>query len=200
MQVLVRNAYGSPVKPSHVVESFWSEDCLIIGPTFPMTALLELNGDTGLSPFLVLDAKMAFYITLLEKSKTLATKNIGPLATVAAHIKSGAKICHNEDKKKFSQYVKEYLPQNPEAKDTSFDQVMVYNESTINPALWKKLKVGGQYLLASSKEPLTIEPNGKFKIIRSRWPQGYETKIGWKFDEEESGLENFEFARLKKMA
>lgn len=200
MQVLVKNNFGKPIRPQDVIESFWSDDCLLLGPTFPMTSLLEINDGTGPSPFLVLDAKMAFFIKQLTKSKTLAAKNLGPLATIGAHIVSGAKIAHTEDKKKFIQYVKEFLPTNPEVKETSFDQVIVYGESSINPTLWKKLKVGGHYLLATAQGPLVINPTGKFKMIRTTWPKGYETKFGWRFDEEDSGLENFEFTKLRKLA
>jgi hypothetical protein len=78
--------------------------------------------------------------------------------------------------------------------------VIVYGEASINPTLWKKLKVGGHYLLANSHEPLLITNVGKFKIIRSVWPKGYETKCGWRFDEVDSGLENFEFTKLRKLA
>lgn len=200
MQVLVRNTYGTYVRPSHVFESFWSNDCLFLGPTFPMTSLMELNDSTGLSPFLVLDAKMAFLIHQLETSKTLVTKNLGPLATIGAHLLSGAKIYHNVDKKKFAQYVKEYLPQNPEAKEKVWDQVIVFNEPKINPAFWQKLKIGGYYILATTKQSIELEVKGKFHIIKSKWPKGQETETGWRFSEEELGLEDLEFTKIRKVA
>lgn len=199
MQVLVKNIHGEYFKPLNVFESFWSKDCLFLGPTFSMTSLMELNDPTGLSPFLVLDAKIAFYIYQLDQSVTLLTKNLGPLGTIGAHLISGAKIFHNEDQKKMERYIKEYLLVSPVEKGGVIEQVVVYNEKKIDVNLWKKLRVGGTYLIASSKGPLELNIPGKFKAIKRAWPVGVETDYGWVFLDEEYGLENFEFAKIKKL-
>lgn len=199
MQVLVRNPHGSRFRPQNVVESFWSKDSLYLGPTFAMTSLLELNDPKGLSPFLVLDARIAFYIDQLELADSLITKNLGPLGTVGAHLKTNAKIYHNEDPRKFDRYVKEFLPENPVKEFKEVGEVIVYNETSIDKTLWSRLKKGGYYLIASGKEPLEIDPPGKFEVIKESWPAGMETEVGWRFVNEDLGLENFEFAKIRKL-
>jgi hypothetical protein len=166
MQVLVKNIHGAYFKPSNVFESFWSKNCLFLGPTFSMTSLMELTDPTSLSPYLVLDAKIAFYIYQLDLSETLLSKSLGPLGTIGAHLISGAKIFHNEDQKKMERYIKEYLLVSPVETGGVIEQVIVYNERKIDANLWEKLKIGGNYLIASSKEPLELEIPGKFTAIK----------------------------------
>jgi hypothetical protein len=200
MQVLVQNPYSTPIHQTHVYPSFWSESCLYLGSAFSMTSLMDMNNPLDLSPFLVLDAKMAFFISQLEKSSFLICKNLGPLGTIGSHIFSSSKIAHNEDQKKVARYVKEYFPASPLSSEGDLDQVIVYNESKIYQELWDKLRVGGTYLIASLKVPLEINLSGTFEAAKLSWPNGMSTEYGWRFFEDDWGLNEFEYAKLKKLS
>ncbi len=205
MQVLVKNPF-SPSKPEakNVIESFWSPDCLYLGAAFSMSSLMDPSEEVGLSPFLVLDAKIAFLISHLNPVQTTYARQLGPLGIVGAHIKTGSKFIHEEDQKKVSRYLDEYLPKDNQglvSQAEKYDQVVVYGENTINQVLWKKLEIGGYYLLATDKSGIKIDLNHEeFEAFGKLWPFGEATEFGWRFTEEEWGLNPYEFAKIKKLS
>lgn len=158
----------------------------------------------GLSPFLVLDAKIAFLISQINAAETTYAEQLGPLGLVGAKIKSGSKFVHLEDQKKLIQYMEEYLPKENQLITTEallYDQVVVFGSQTVNQELWKKLNVGGFYLLASDKGSIQIDlEHEEFEAFGKRWPFGGPTEFGWRFTEEEWGLSNFEFAKIRKLS
>lgn len=199
MQVLVKNPYAVALPAKNVTPSFWSDDCLYMQNTFSMTSLMELTDPLGLSPFLVVDARVGFSINLLKKGRSLLTRNIGALGAIGAHIISQSAITHHEDPKKFDQYVKEYLPHKVESGTEPYDQILCFNSKTIDPVYWNKLEVGGFYILATTEGSLTIKPPGKFEAFGKIWPKGMSTEFGWKFTEENIGLQGLEIAKIKKL-
>lgn len=203
MQVLIENPYA-PLKhrPLGLVPSFWSENAFYIGNHFSMGSLMEESTRFNLSPFAVLDARVAFLLGQVNKGTSILARNIGPLAVVVAHFDS-LSVTHNEDRKKVDSYLKEYLP--PKEVKVSpeldhYDQIVVFGECDIQDHLWEKLKVGGYYILASYSEGLQIsKPGTDFEAMGKIWPHGEATEFGWKFTEEELGLFGFEFCKLKKL-
>lgn len=165
-----------------------------------MTSLMELTDPLGLSPFLVVDARVGFTLYMLNKGRALYTRNAGALGALGAHIISGAAVTHNEDPKKFDQYAKEYLPHPVEVASEPYDQILCFNSKTIDPVLWNKLEVGGFYILATTESSLTINPPGKFEAFGKIHPKGMPTEFGWKFSEENIGLLGLEVAKIKKLS
>lgn len=158
----------------------------------------------GLSPFLVLDAKIAFLISQMETTPITYARNIGPLGLVGAYTKTNSKFIHNEDQIKIDRYVLEYLPKENHDLVTlaqTVDQVIVFGETIVNENLWKKLNVGGWYILATDKGSLKIELDyEEYEAFGKRWPFGESTEFGWKFKEEEWGLLNYEFLKIRKLS
>lgn len=205
MQVLVKNPYSpSKLEPKNVIESFWSADCLYLGANFSMSSLMDPSDLVGLSPFLVLDAKIAFLISQLNKVETTFARNLGPLGLVGASVHSGSKLVHEEDQKKVSRYLEEYLPkekQNILDQSKNYDQVVMFGESTIDQTVWKNLNVGGYYILASDKSAIQIDlEHEEFEAFGKLWPYGESTEFGWRFAEEEWGLSQYEFAKIRKLS
>jgi hypothetical protein len=204
MQVLIENPY-LPKLPEieHAIRSFWSDNCLYPTDKFAMSSLFELSDLVDLSPFLFLDAKVAFLLSYLRAGESCYARNIGVLGIIAGHFQTQSKFGHAEDSRKLLQYAAEYLPADKRSFTTSedtFDQIIVFGENTIARDLWSKLKVGGFFILASDKSPLTINLDpSEFEAFGRLWPYGMSTEFGWRFKEKEWGLENFEMAKIKKL-
>ncbi len=205
MQVLVKNPF-SPSKPEakNVIESFWGSDCLYLGAAFSMSSLMDPSEAVGLSPFLVLDAKIAFLISQMNVVDTTYARRLGPLGLVGAKIKTGSRFVHEEDQKKLSLYTEEYLLKDNQELTTQseqYDQVADFGSHIIDQDLWKKLKIGGFYLIASDKNSIQIDlEHEEFEAFGKRWPFGGPTEFGWRFKEEEWGLNNYEFAKIRKLS
>lgn len=167
-------------------------------PMFSMSSLMELSDPLGLSPFLVIDSKIAFLISQLTQVQNLYTRKIGALGVIAAHIYSGADIVHDEDPKKVERYSKEYLPHTFKMADDPYDEVVVHNESSIDPELWKRLKTGGFYIIGAKS--VTLNPPGEFEAFGKLWPTGESLEFGWKFNDEKTGLNDFEYYKIKKLS
>jgi hypothetical protein len=202
MQVLVKNHYAPCQLPlSQVVPSFWLEACLYPTGTFSMSSMMDPRDLLGLSPFLVLDAKVAFAISQLSPSALLYGKNLGPLGTLAAHLLSGCQLLPQEHPQKFARYLKEYLPPDEQqifSDSRAFDQVISLGENKLDLELWRELPVGGLYLMGGEKLELELA-GGDFEALGKLWPYGEATEFGWQFHEESLGLDNFHFCKLKKL-
>jgi hypothetical protein len=205
MQVLVKNPFSeSRLVPKNVIESFWSPDCLYLDAKFSMSSLTGPSDSVGLSPFLVLDAKIAFLISQLNAVATTYARSLGPLGLVGASILIGAKIVHEEDQKKVSRYLEEYVPRENQSitPDTkSYDQIVVFGGTRIDQNLWKQLNVGGYYLVASDKSAIEIDlEQEKFEAFGKLWPFGESTEFGWRFKEDQWGFTQYEFAKIRKLS
>ena len=137
---------------------------------------------------------------LLKKGESLCTRGMGSLGAIGAHIIAGGALNHSEDSKKIELYAKEYLPHKLETAVEPYDQVLCFNQKSIDPELWNKLKVGGYYIYASTEGSLSINPPGKFEAFGRIWPLGMPTEFGWKFKEDNAGLGGLEFAKIKKLS
>lgn len=203
MQVLVENPY-SPLdaRPLGLSPSFWSPSTYYFSPHFSMGNLMSESIKLGLSPYVVVDARVALFLSQLTKGTSVYTRNLGALGVVVAQFVS-LSVTHNEDSKKVANYLKEYITPKEMiiAPDLAlYDQVVIFGECDIQDHLWEKLKVGGYYLLASYSEGLQItRKKEEYAVVKMSWPQGKETEFGWRFDEEELGLFGFEFTKLKKL-
>lgn len=205
MQVLVKNPFSeSRLVPKNVIESFWSPDCLYLDANFSMSSLTGPSDSVGLSPFLVLDAKIAFLISQLNAVATTYARSLGPLGLVGASILTGSKIVHEEDQKKVSRYLEEYLPRENQSitPDTkSYDQIVVFGGTRIDQNLWKQLNVGGYYLVASDKSAIEIDlEQEEFEAFGKLWPFGESTEFGWRFKEDQWGFTQYEFAKIRKLS
>lgn len=200
MQVLVKNPFATALPAKNVTASFWSPDCLYMNSDFSMTSLMELTDPLGLSPFLVVDARVGFMLYLLKKGESLCTRGVGSLGAIGAHILSGGALNHSEDQKKIELYAKEYLPHKLEAATEPFDQVLCFNQKSVDVGLWKQLKVGGHYIFGTTEGQLSINPPGKFEAFGRIWPSGMPTEFGWKFNDDMAGLGGLEFAKIKKLS
>lgn len=200
MQVLVKNPNASPITAPGLTPSFWSEEVLFMGPMFSMTSLMELSDPLGLSPFLVIDAKIAFLLSLMNKGQSLYARKIGALGVVAAHIISGAGLTHHEEHKKVERYSSEYLKHSIPAAVAPYDQVVVFGETSVDPELWKQLKTGGTYIFGSTSVPMFVNPPGTFDALGKLWPEGLATEFGWRFNDDQWGLCDLEVYKLKKLS
>ncbi|WP_408095483.1 hypothetical protein ACJVC5_10610 [Peredibacter sp. HCB2-198] len=199
MQVLIENPQATiKNKPKSLLPSFWSSSMFYMGPTFSMTSLFDLSDPLGLSPFVSVDAKIAFMVALLDKGGAVLARNMGALGVVAIQF-SAETVTQNEDPKKITNYYQEYFSSEVNNPDlASYDQIIVFGVSNVIPELWKKLKPGGHYIFGT--EGSLEYPNPKtFEAIGTLWPEGEATEFGWKFNSEELGLVNFEVAKIKKL-
>lgn len=203
MQVLLKNPYaGIDLKDLDVFPSFWSEDCLFMGPRFSMSSLMQVSDPVGLSPYLILNSQIAFLLSLLEQRTTTLAHNLGPLGTVGAYLFTKNSMIYREDESKIKKYLGEYVPkdQGMPAVQTLPDQMIIFGENTIRQSLWEKLAVGGVFILGVSKQKITIDPTFKFEALGKLYPSGEATEFGWRFDDENIGMEEFEVVKLKKLA
>lgn len=196
MQILVKNTYGPELKLSDVKESFWSDDCLYMGDSFSLSDLMEQTDLVGLSPFYFLDPRVAFGLFQLKEG-SLYARGLGSVGTVAAFMMCKEGWCA-ENRDQILKNIKEYLPFNPLKDSKTYDQIMTFGEKKIDDQLWEKLKVGGFYYLSSTSGKIDLGDK-KFEAFGKLWPIGEATEFGWKFNSKVSGLENFEFAKVKKL-
>lgn len=197
MEVLVKNPFAQEINPADVSTSFWSSDCLYMGSRFSFSSLFGQTDPLSYSPFLVLDARIAFIISQAEKTDAYC-RGLGALGTIGVTVQTRSCVGHNEDKDKFQNYVKEYLPDDPSKNWQGYNQIITFGENRVDPALWNRLKVGGFYLMGA-EAPLSIQPGSSFEAFGKLWPVGEATEFGWLFQEEKWGLKNFEFAKIKKL-
>lgn len=194
MQVLVKNIYCADVKHG-LNPYFWDSDSFEIGPHFSMSSLLDLTDSLGLSPYFVLDAKLAFMISQLGKGN-IYIRGIGELASTAALMKAGNGYVSG-DQERLKKYISEYLPSDPLSVAETYQQVLTFGETDIDSSLWEKLSPGGFYYLGTRDSSLKLSA-GKFEAFGKLWPSGEPTEFGWRFGKETPELSGFEFAKIKK--
>lgn len=176
--------------------SFWSEECLYMDKDFSFGRAIGLTSALRFSPFLSLDPQVAFLIAQADQ-KVSFCRGIGALGAIGLHFFTRDKLIFGEESKKLDQYVSEYLLKNPFTSDIPFEQVVVFGDDQIDLELWKKLPVGGTYILGCNRN--TVRFSGiTFEAFGKLWPYGEATEFGWKFQEEELGLNNFYFFKIKK--
>jgi hypothetical protein len=198
MQVLVKNKYAQELEIENIHETFWDSNSYYMDENFTMSSIFELSDPLGFSPFYFLDPRVSFLISQMNWGGDLIIRGVGPIGTVAALGKVDRGM-HFEDQTKVNNTINEYLPKSNVETLLSYDQVVVFGEQKIDEVLWKNLRPGGFYLLGSITgkiNPLVdqYEPFGKM------WPLGMPTETGWKFNDSKSGLVEFEFTKLKKLA
>lgn len=202
MQVLLKNPLAVvKVKDLDLLPSFWSEECWFMGPRFSMSSLMEATDPLGLSPYLVVNAQVALLLSLLDKKETTLVQNLGPLGSVGVFLFTEGALIYREDESKVKQYLEEYVGADfslPEVQSFP-DQMIVYGENTIRMELWDKLQVGGTLILGSSR-PIMLDSSLNFEAVGKLYPLGEATEFGWRFDEENLGLEKFEIVKVRKLA
>lgn len=204
MQVLIKNPFfKSHLTTQHLIESFWSPHCLYPNENFALSSLMDLSDPLGFSPYLLIDARIAFATSQLVPGKSCYARQIGALGVLAAYFQTLGIFGHEEDDKKISLFQKEYLPQELQnfiSPQTTYEQVIVFGESMIDLQLWSKLKVGGFFILASDKTAITVNLAPEdFEAFGKLWPFGEPTEFGWRFKEAQWGLQNFNFMKIKKL-
>lgn len=197
MVVLIKNPFALEISSVGLEPSFWSSEHLIPGDHFSLSKSLGETLLVGYSPYLVLDAKVAFVISEAAK-KDAFCRGLGALGTVGVYVTTRCPVGHNENPEKFKSYVEEYLPADPTKNWQGYEQIITFGESSIDPELWSKLKVGGYYLLGS-QVPIVIKPGSLFEALGRPWPYGGPTEFGWKFNEVHFGLSHFEFVKIRKL-
>lgn len=202
MQVLVKNPQAQiDLKDLDIIQSFWSKDCYYMGPRFSMSSLMEATDPLGLSPYLILNAQIAYLLSLLDPKATTLTQNLGPLGTVGAFLFTGKSIIHREDEIKVAKYLKEYVPKDSgsiPAPQGLPDQMIIFGEHSIRKNLWDKLEVGGTFILGATQHKISIDPAYDFEAFGSLYPVGEATEFGWRINDENIGMEWFEVVKVKK--
>ena len=206
MQVLLENPFnplGSVT--DNVTQSFWSDNCLYMDSNFSINAMLKMTDPVGLSPFFILDARIALLISLVSKNSSLLTRGLGPQAVVACLSNFKSQLEHFENPQLIDKYLAEYFPKSYSININKIlrpKQIIIYNEIEIDLKLWEKLDIGGMYILGTtSKSPILNLSPSRFEAIGNLWPVGESTEFGWKFEtkNDELGLNGFEIHRLKKI-
>ena len=202
MQVLLKNPEAKEILIFEgIIPTFWSQNAFFITPDFSLSSFLNQSEELEYSPFLSLDARISFLVSQLAPNENIYAKKLGALGVIATHF-THKHIDHNEDALKLKHYAEEYLPQSLEMafKGTSYQQVIVFDEEDIDLALWRKLEVGGHYLVGSIKQDIAINlPPESFEAVGKLWPYGSATEFGWSFQEEDFGLKEFRFVKIKKI-
>ena len=197
MQVLVKNSFAQEIELRGAHESFWDPNVFYMDDNFSISELISLSDPLGFSPFYFLDPRMAFLISQLNKGGELFARGLGPIGTVAAMGKV-QKVMHTEDFHKVGKVIEEYLPEGNFQNLSNYDQVIVFGESEVDEILWNNLRVGGFYLIGSMGGSI-VYPKEAFEAFGKVWPIGSPTEFGWKFQDSLSGLNEFEFTKIKKL-
>lgn len=195
MQVLVKNIYCADLKSHGLNPYFWDSECFEIGPHFSMSSLLDLTDSLGLSPYFVLEAKMAFMVSQLGKGD-IYLRGVGALTATAALMKAGTGYVSG-DQESLKQYITEYLPADPITHKDSYQQVLTFGETEIDSSVWEKLRPGGFYFLGTDNKTMKLSDK-KFEAFGKLWPSGEPTEFGWRFGKETPELSGLEFAKIKK--
>lgn len=198
MQVLVKNSFSQVLTHNHLHPAFWDELCFYMDEKFSIPQLFESVDPFDLSPYFFLDPRVAFLISQMSLSGDAFIQGLGPVATVAALTKVDRGI-HTEDFAKTEKIIQEYLPKSNVTQLKTFNQIVVFGSNKVDEELWKNLLVGGFYLMGSITGPITV-PHFDFEAFGKLWPIGMPTEIGWKFNDQNSGLVNFEFCKIKKLS
>ena len=198
MQVLVKNKYAQELKIENLHESFWDSNSYYMDDNFTMSSIFELSDPLGFSPFYFLDPRVSFLLSQMNLGGDLIIRGVGPIGTVAALGKVDRGM-HFEDQTKVKNTINEYLPKSNVETLLSYDQVVVFGEQKIDELLWKNLRPGGFYLLGSITGKINPFVDG-YEPFGKMWPIGMPTETGWKFNDSKSGLVEFEFTKLKKLA
>lgn len=202
MQVLLKNPEAKEnLIFEGIIPTFWSQNAYFLSSDFSLATFLSQSETFKYSPFLSLDARISFLISQLSSSLATYARNLGALGVVALRF-THQNIEHNEDPQKVKHYAEEYLPENSKIafKGPSYQEVVVFNEQSIDLALWGKLEVGGYYLLGSIDQDITINLSSDcFEAVGRLWPFGEASEFGWIFCEEDYGLKNFRFLKIKKI-
>lgn len=197
MQVLVKNIYCQDLQTKGLSQTFWDPDSYEMGAEFSVSSVMELSGTLGLSPYFVVDARVAFMVSQLNKG-SVYVRGLGDLAATLALMKAGSGYVENITKK-LDQYIKEYLPSNPLKEEKLYQQILTFGEKTIDSSLWDRLSPGGFYYMGVTEGELN--PSGVyFEAFGKLWPYGEATEFGWRFGPDIQGLSGFEFAKLRKSA
>ena len=198
MQVLVKNPFAPLLKVPGTFPSFWSPECLMMDQDFSFGKAVELSLVLSYSPFLTLDPKIAFLLSMADQKKTYA-RGIGLLGLVGLHFYTRQEILRDQDGKQLDRYVKEYLPASPFKDALDIEQVVVFDESIIDRDLWDKLPVGGTYVMGFTQGK--FNSNGvSFEAFGKLWPYGEANEFGWQFDEDNWGLGHFKFNKIRKLS
>ncbi len=197
MQVLVKNSFAQEIELKGTHESFWDPNVFYVDETFSISDLINLSDPLGFSPYYFLDPRVAFLISQLHKGGELFARGLGPVGTVAT-MGAVQKVMHTEDPQKVSRVIEEYLPHSNVQNLSNYDQVIVFGENKVDEILWKKLRVGGFYLIGSIQGSIE-HPKEAFEAFGKLWPMGIPTEFGWRFQDSLSGLNEFELMKIKKL-
>lgn len=199
MQVLVKNPFTPVLSLPGTIASFWSPECLYMDHDFSFGRTMELSSALKLSPFLALDPKIAFLISNADKKVSLC-RGIGILGAIGLHFMTGENVITSDnDIKRETRYVNEYLPHNPLITAGKFEQVVVYGNHQIDRSLWDLLPVNGTYIMGFMNRELDTS-NVHFEAFGKLWPYGEANEFGWQFEEENWGLSGFKFYKFRKLS
>lgn len=198
MEVLVKNPKTQVSWTSGLEPTFWSSHSFYISQDFSFSHLLKMTDSEKHSPFIFLDARISLLISLSSQIPTFS-RGLGPLGTLCLNWHSGHKIEHSENLELMNKAFMEYGSEDPFEKLSELDQIIIFNEDSIDPLLWKRCKIGGHYIIGSLK-PLRIESSYHLSPIGKLMPLGEPTEFGWTFSNQESLFGPFEFAKFQKLS
>lgn len=146
--------------PSGLIATNWDEDSFWASEQFRFSGAFESSAQLTYSPFALVEARLSFLLSCLDKNLPTYLLGVPPLASLMYCLRSQAPVGSSED---FASYRNEYTSRVLPATSQAYQQVLALNQS------YK----GGQVniLLLASFES---------------WPQhpvGYVQERVWEFDE-----------------
>ncbi|MBA2406238.1 MAG: hypothetical protein H0V66_15790 [Bdellovibrionales bacterium] len=153
VKVLVLNPeVNSPKATSELVRTSWDEESFWIPETFSFSQVFA-ETEEDLSPFMLIDARLSFLISLIDLKSTTWLKDFPPLACVLFALRSKKSFASDSDVKKYwNEYTRQPLPDSP----TTFSQVVTFTALSVDEMA--RLELGAVVFLAGFENKPTVIP------------------------------------------
>lgn len=146
-------------------QSFWMDEGFSFSQSFASTNPEEL------SPFLLLEARSAFLISLLDTQRDTYLAGVSPLSSLLLFLRSSKQIVSTLA---FDKYLKEYSHRSlPQGDPEIFSQMVIWDQDPAQAL--KKFSLHGRLFLASTVA-LPQAPEGF--CVEQKWSYGEDSEIG----------------------
>jgi len=156
----------------NLIPTTWDAQSFWMGEGFSFSQSFASTATQSLSPFLLLEARSAFLISLLDTHRDTYLAGVSPLSSLLFFLRSSKQVVSTLP---FDQHLKEYthrtLPQG--AAPDIFSQMVIWDQ---DPALaLKKFSLHGRLFLASTVA-LPKAPEGF--CVEQKWSYEEDSEIG----------------------
>lgn len=118
------------VIPEKLLVTSWDEKSFWLTEGFSFSQVFSEADENQLSPFMLIDARLSFLLSLLDSQQPTMTRGLPPLAGIVLALRSQAELdCDSDLEKYWSEYSGKPLPQKA---GSSFTQLAALTEISEN--------------------------------------------------------------------